>query len=32
MRWRLNLTIADHTGGGSAVLYHDAASNIDVLR
>ena len=31
LRWLLNLTIADHTGGGSAVLHHDAASTIDVL-
>ena len=31
MWWLLNLTIADHTGGSSAVLYHDAASTIGVL-
>ena len=31
MRWLLNLTIADHSGGGSAVLHHDAASTIGVL-
>ena len=31
MRWLLKLSIADNTGGGSAVVYHDAASTLDAL-
>ncbi len=30
-RWLLKLSIADNSGGGSVVLYHDAASTVDAL-
>lgn len=31
LRWLLKLGIADNTGGGSAVMYHDTASTLDML-